>query len=233
MRWVWTLADGEGWMWQAPPGGSRQKEGWLSVVGASFLTGRGGVRTPLHPGGPHRCPHYAGPRGTKRRMERRGATLYLHHLSLCLSVATPIEKTHNMNDNKHPWSQELILSVREATTPLLQRAINRVITNWKWDRPFQQASFSHFDLPIYHLSTADDAPRWRKINELSAKFPAAHCARVSKGKWRFINRILISFRSPLSLGESRLMSITTHYKMSAYDPYLIFAFKVIFVYSYF
>lgn len=41
--------------------------------------------------------------------------------------------------------------------------------------------------------------------------PAAHCDRDSKGKWCFINRIPVYFRSPLSLGASGLMSITCHF----------------------
>ena len=49
---------------QGGPGGRR---GLRAGVGASVLTGRGEVRTPLHPGGPHRRPHYAGPRSTERR----------------------------------------------------------------------------------------------------------------------------------------------------------------------
>lgn len=40
---------------------------------------------------------------------------------------------------------------------------------------------------------------------------AAHCDRDSKGKWCFINRIPIYLRSPLSLRESGLMSITCHF----------------------
>lgn len=74
-------------------------------VGVSILTGRGEVRTPLHPGGPHRCPHYAGPRSTERRaQERRGASPYAECLplppGLCLPVTAPIGKTLNMNYNK-------------------------------------------------------------------------------------------------------------------------------------
>lgn len=110
----------------------------------------------------------------------------------------------------------VIFRVREASAPL--RAINRGHRKLR-------ASLSPLNAPVCHLSRADDAPLRRNRREVSAKFPAAHCARVSKGKWRFINRIPVFFRSPLSLGESRLTSITSHYKMSAHDPRLIFDFK--------
>lgn len=52
--------------------------------------GRGEVRTPLHPGGPHRCPHYASPCSSARGGELGVPSLavYLSHLaSDCLSLS--------------------------------------------------------------------------------------------------------------------------------------------------
>lgn len=63
-----------------------------------------------------------------------------------------------------------------------------------------------------HISTDASPSFWEaERKEVCRNFPAAHCDRDPKGKWCFINRIPIYFRSPLSLREIGLMSITCHF----------------------
>lgn len=82
---LWIMGVG----WGGGGGGVTRR-----CVGASILTGRGAVRAPLRPGGPHRCPHYAGSCSMRRRAhgEERCDFLPLPPI-LCLPVTAPIGKT--------------------------------------------------------------------------------------------------------------------------------------------